>query len=297
MKSKKFLVLGMLAMALAFGMVLAGCDTDTGEDTNNSGNTDTGSGSGTDGTGTGTGTDGTGTGGTGTNGTGTDTGTGSTGTDGTGTNGTGTGTGTGGGTTTSKPETPTGVTATADSSTSITITWNAVSGATSYKIYSPGTAGSSSNFVSLDTATTNSYTKSGLKANQTWYYKVSAVNSVGESDQSASVSAKTRSPLNAPTNVVAAHADYPSRPNTSRTSIKITWDAVSGAVSYNVYEHVTYLGGYWEKVGYAVTGTEWTHTGLEPATSHSYIVRAVDSGGTEGADSTALGTAMGKTAP
>jgi hypothetical protein len=201
--------------------------------------------------------------------------------------------GNGNGNETNVPAVPTGVTATALTSTSIRISWNAVPGATSYKIYSPNTAGSSSNFVLLDTATTNSYTDNEAQASQTWYYKVSAVNSVGESAQSTSVSARTPNPLSAPTNVVAAHADYASRLNTSRNSIKITWNAVSGAVSYNVYEYITYMGGYWDKVGSAA-GTEWTHTGLQPATSHSYIVCAVDSGGTEGADSS---SSTGRTAP
>jgi fibronectin type 3 domain-containing protein len=193
----------------------------------------------------------------------------------------------------SPPNTPTGVTATALTSTSIRISWNAVPGAVSYKIYAPDTPGSSSNFDLIGTSTTNSYTDSFPGASETWYYKVSAVNSIGESAQSISVSAKTPNPLNAPTNVVAAHADYASRLNTSRTSIKITWNAVFGAVSYNVYEYVTYLGGYWDKVGSA-SGPEWTHTGLQPATSHSYIVKAVDSGGTESAASS---SSMGRTAP
>jgi fibronectin type 3 domain-containing protein len=193
----------------------------------------------------------------------------------------------GGGGGTTKPSTPTGVTATALSSTSIRITWNPVEGATSYKIYSPDTAGSNTGFKLIDTVYTNSYTDSAVKAGQTWYYRVSAVNSFGESAQSSSVSAKANNPLPAPTNVVAAHADYASRLNTSRNSIQITWNAVSGAAGYNVYMYVTYLGGYWEKINYSiVTGTSYNHTGLTPATSYSYIVKAVDSGGGEGTAST-----------
>jgi hypothetical protein len=64
-----------------------------------------------------------------------------------------------------------------------------------------------------------------------------------------------------------------------------------------VYEYVTYIGGSWEKVGSVTGATEWTHTGLQPATSHSYIVKAVDAGGAEGVASTAGGNAVGRTAP
>jgi hypothetical protein len=105
------------------------------------------------------------------------------------------------------------------------------------------------------------------------------------------------SKLSKPANVTAAHADYESRKNTSRNSIKITWSPVSGAVSYDVYEYVTYLGGYWEYVAMNVTGTEYTHTGLTPATSHLYRVYAVGIGGYEGNASDTGGTAMGRTAP
>jgi hypothetical protein len=87
------------------------------------------------------------------------------------------------------PSTPTGVTAT-PSSSGITISWTAVTGATSYKVYAPNDPGYSSNFELLDTVTTNSYFDDYPLAGETWYYKVSAVNSAGESAQSSAVSAK-----------------------------------------------------------------------------------------------------------
>jgi hypothetical protein len=287
MKLSKVLLAGMLAMALVFGLVLAGCggngdptspSSNTGDNTGNNGGNNTGEdNTGGNNTGDNTGGDNTG---------GNDTGGNNTGGNDTGGNNT-SGNDTGGGTTVTKPGVPTGVKATALTSTSIQISWDAVSGATSYKIYSPEKAGSDSGFELLDTVTTNSYTDSTVQASQTWYYKVSAVNSLGESAQSGSVFAKTPNPLSKPTNVAASGSQYSNNPNTSRTSIKITWDAVSGAVSYNVYKWETTLGGYWKKVGSA-TGTEWTHTGLEPDTAEVYRIRAVDSGGTEGADSASV---------
>jgi len=197
------------------------------------------------------------------------------------------------------PSTPTGLSARALGSTSIELTWYPVDGATSYRIYSPPTAGSQTGFALIDTVTTNTYIDSLVNPGQTWYYRVSAVNIAGESHQSSSVSARTYNPLPGPTNITVAHADYASRLNTSRNSILITWNAVSGAVSYNVYYWVTYLGGYWEKANYSpVIGTSFNHTGLNPATSYSYTVRAVDSGGGEGSNGTpSSGTAIGRTAP
>jgi len=103
--------------------------------------------------------------------------------------------------------------------------------------------------------------------------------------------------LSAPTNVVADDGQYGNRPATSRTSIKITWTGVSGAVKYNIYEYLTTLGGQWDWIGTTRgTETEWTHTGLQPGKSHRYVVRAVDSGGNEGASSSDYGT-LGSTLP
>jgi fibronectin type 3 domain-containing protein len=191
-----------------------------------------------------------------------------------------------------KPTTPTGVSATALTSTSIQIAWNAVPAAVTYKIYVPVDQSSSEDFVLKTTVTTNSYIDNTVKASQTCLYKVSADNRAGESGLSASVSAKTPDPLGRPESVAAAHVDYPLRPNSSRTSIRIAWEAVSDAVGYNVYEAV---GGTWQKVG-STTRTWWEHTGLSPSTSHRYMVKAVDSGGTEGAASVDNSMSVGRTA-
>jgi uncharacterized repeat protein (TIGR02543 family) len=97
----------------------------------------------------------------------------------------------GGGT---KPDKPSGVTASAQSSNSIKISWSAVSGADGYNVYKSTTPNGQYN----KSATTNgtSYTDNGLSPNTTYYYKVSAYNSYWESSQSATVSAKTSSSNN-----------------------------------------------------------------------------------------------------
>ncbi|MFC4075221.1 phage tail tube protein [Salinithrix halophila] len=80
--------------------------------------------------------------------------------------------------------TPTGLTASNETATSIDLSWNVVDGANSYNIYRGGTQVGSSN--------TNSYTDSGLTASTTYTYEVTAVNANGaESPKSNSISATT----------------------------------------------------------------------------------------------------------
>jgi fibronectin type 3 domain-containing protein len=94
----------------------------------------------------------------------------------------------GGGTTPTVPSAPTGVTASRDSTTPTTVkvSWNAVSGATSYKIYY--SSSNSGTGTPDGTSTTTSYNSTGNNANSTWYFRVTAVNSAGEGTSSSWVS-------------------------------------------------------------------------------------------------------------
>jgi hypothetical protein len=85
---------------------------------------------------------------------------------------------------------PTGVTASALSSTSIAISWNSVSDAVKYKIYRSGS--STGAYLEIGESTTLLYTDTGLSTGTTYYYKVSAISSVWVGTQSAAVSATTQ---------------------------------------------------------------------------------------------------------
>ncbi|MFC9593761.1 chitinase [Streptomyces sp. NPDC056944] len=83
------------------------------------------------------------------------------------------------------PAAPTGLTAGSPASTSVPLTWTAVSGATSYNVYQGSTK--------VQTVTAPSATVSGLTASTPYTFQVSAVNSAGESPKSAAVTATTTS--------------------------------------------------------------------------------------------------------
>ena len=86
------------------------------------------------------------------------------------------------------PLAPTGVAATAGNF-SATITWNPVSGATSYNIYWSKTSDLSSQKGTKIPEVQSPYIHTGLDEDATCYYVVTAVNGYGESDDSAVASA------------------------------------------------------------------------------------------------------------
>ncbi len=88
---------------------------------------------------------------------------------------------------------PTGLAATAISTTQISLTWNASSGAASYKVQrSPdGVTG----WTQIATPGGTSYTDSGLAPATTYYYRVLATNTLGDSAPSNVASATTQASL------------------------------------------------------------------------------------------------------
>jgi len=82
------------------------------------------------------------------------------------------------------PDAPTGLAATVVSDSQIDLSWDAVEGATSYKVYY-GTDGVT--FPYSTTSTTNSKNVTGLNAYTRYYFKISALNGTLEGDASDSV--------------------------------------------------------------------------------------------------------------
>ena len=82
------------------------------------------------------------------------------------------------------PAAPTNLAAT-PGDTQVSLTWSASSGATSYNVKRSGTSGGP--YTQIAASTSTSYTDTALTNGTTYYYVVSAVNSAGESANSAQV--------------------------------------------------------------------------------------------------------------
>ena len=150
------------------------------------------------------------------------------------------------------------------------LTWNAVPGATSYKVYRATSQNGTYSLLGAVTAT--SYTNTGAKAGTTYYYKVKAVNSAGESAYSNIVSGQSKAVTPKPSAPVVKIGN-----SAASGKPMLTWNAVSGATSYKVYR-ATAQNGTYSLLG-TVTATSYTNTGAKAGTTYYYKVKAVNSAG------------------
>jgi fibronectin type 3 domain-containing protein len=168
------------------------------------------------------------------------------------------------------PAAPTGVTAAPASGTSATITWQAVTGATSYNIYYSTSSTVAPGSGTEITGVTSPYNVPNLTNGDTYYFVVTAVNAVGESAPSATASASL-SPPAAPTitNVTPGN-----------TQATITWSPVAGATSYNVY-YATTSGQEQTANGTEITGvtSPYNVPNLTNGNTYYFVVTAVNAVG------------------
>ena len=147
------------------------------------------------------------------------------------------------------------------------LTWNAVSGATSYRVFRSESRGTG--YSLLGTTSSTSYTNTGAAVGKTYYYRVKAVNSVGTSGYSNIVSGKAKTAAPAAPSVTAG--------NSSTGKPQLTWKAVSGAVKYEVYRSTRQNSGY-SLLG-TTTSTSYVNTGASTGTTYYYRVKAVNRDG------------------
>ncbi|GHV21796.1 hypothetical protein FACS189494_07670 [Spirochaetia bacterium] len=172
---------------------------------------------------------------------------------------------------------PVGLKAVVKSATSIEVSWNAVEGASGYKLYA---SESGSSYYTLATPAAATYTHTGLSTGATYYYKVSALagDSV-ESVQSAVVSATIAVPA-APANLTVTPL--------SSSSLQISWDPVPGAVMYSVYQRADGGTPSSSNIISSTSSTTFTNTGLYPFRRYDYKVSATNEIGTGPLTTTAV---------
>ncbi|HEX8322704.1 MAG TPA: fibronectin type III domain-containing protein [Tepidisphaeraceae bacterium] len=170
------------------------------------------------------------------------------------------------------------LTAAAASATAINLTWIAVPGATTYKIETSTDSGST--WTELATQAGLTYSNSGLTANTSYQYRITAIGSLGSGVAGDSVTGRTLPAV--PGSFTAAASN--------NTSVTLGWTAPAGATGYLV-ERSANGGTTWVTVvpSPVLTGsaTGYTDNGLIAATSYKYRVSAISTVGTGAATSVA----------
>jgi len=177
------------------------------------------------------------------------------------------------------PGAPSGVSASVAGQT-ITVNWNFVSGATGYHIYrSTRYSGTYSQVGSTSSASSTSFTDTGLDGGVTYHYRVAAYNNNWTTAQSSSHS------------VIASWR--PKTPSVKRTSessnsISFNWEAVPGATGYYIYRSIGLADKNYSLYDRTTISTSYSETGLSGATVYNYTVAAYNSYGTSNQSSSII---------
>jgi fibronectin type 3 domain-containing protein len=188
------------------------------------------------------------------------------------------------------PSAPTGLTATATSSSAISVSWSAVTppancSISSYTVYGGTTANPTTVIASGVTGT--SFNNTGLAASTTYYYLVKAVDAYGTSPVSTQASTAT---------LTATCSAVPSAPTgltataTSSSAISVSWSAVTPPANCSISSYTVYGGTTANPttvIASGVTGTSFNNTGLAASTTYYYLVKATDAFGTSAASTQA----------
>jgi hypothetical protein len=190
------------------------------------------------------------------------------------------------------PLAPTNIAGTSPGTTA-SLTWNAVAGATSYRIYRTTTGGASSALPGepiYGTVTTPSFTDSGLTSGVTYYYIVTAINAAGYSAPSAQLTLKAGA--GAGSTIASAPGNLKATPNLGQ--VALTWTASPNATSYNLYRGTSPTQEATTPIASGITGTSYTNTGLTNGVTYYFLVSGVNGSGI-GAPSNEVNATVGNT--
>jgi hypothetical protein len=145
----------------------------------------------------------------------------------------------------------------ATSGTTVTVTWDAVIGATGYRVYRDGTR--------VTETTNRTFNDTGLTPGTLYSYTVSSLNLTSippESAQSSPVTVTTPNSPAVPTGLTAV---------STTGGVVLDWNNVTGATGYTIFRNGTEID--------TSTSSAYTDTEIDPSTTYRYAVSATNAAG------------------
>ncbi|WP_446897090.1 fibronectin type III domain-containing protein [Clostridium sp. LBM24168] len=169
---------------------------------------------------------------------------------------------------------PINLTAEGISASEIHLSWDSIDDVDSYNVYRSDSE--NGEYIKVNTAgvISNTYEDTGLEPGKTYYYRITAVNGSGESENSLTVSAATIHEIPIPT-LPGIPVDLQAI-GMNESTIRLNWGNVSGAQSYNIYRSDSENGEYVKVNNNEVTANSYEDTGLESGQTYYYRITAVN---------------------
>ncbi len=190
------------------------------------------------------------------------------------------------------PAAPSGLSASAVSSSQINLSWTDNSSTeTGFTVARSTVSGGPYTDVITTAANATSASNTGLSAGTTYYYVVRAFNGAGSSANSAQASATTLPSAPAAPSGLTATA-------VSSSQINLAWiDNSSNEANFIVARGTTVGGPYTDIATLAANTTAYNNTGLATSTTYYYVVRASNTGGSSANSGEASATTQAAPTP
>ena len=147
---------------------------------------------------------------------------------------------------------------TAPTATSVQVTFPTTSGGDLYDVLYGTTTGT---YTTTASAVTSPHTITGLSGNTDYFVTVRARNTVGSGAARSTAELSVKTPVAAPTSVVAS---------AGTSLINLSWGAVSGATSYKVYRGTT--TGVHTLIASGITATTFSDTSVANGITYYYTI-------------------------
>ena len=182
------------------------------------------------------------------------------------------------------PTAPTGLAVSSLTVDTVNLTWTAVADAAGYNVYRSTSSDGTYTKINTVPVTSSSFTDTGLTDSTTYYYSVTAVNLIGESEFSAEVSAITLTPPSIPANIAISAC--------TGNSVTLSWAFDSNSKSYNVYRSTSNNGPFVKINTVPGTTNSYVDNGLTPGATYYYKVSGVNLAGESALSETVAATTI-----